>query len=298
MAETFTFDPDAPKAEDIDIKDIIDSGIDGDPSESTDTTSEDIPTLLRRVAELAHENSQNRSRYESSVGLIKKGKKELEEQRERSQRDSDELEALRQSVNLSKLELPKVAELTEEEKSAFANSIPTIEKLIDRKVAHVLGANMKSLLSRIDKLERQLSESEKTGSARAAILSAQASVPDMDELRRHPAFQAFLSEIDDATESTHEHLLNDAIGSGRRSVVKRVFDTFRQRTAKTKRSNGAPAMSSAASEQPVDNQKRLKRSDYKGLSNQYRDGKITQTDWAKISEAFDKASRENRLIND
>ena len=274
---------------DVSIESII-----GAQEESKNDNSD----LQRQFALLSAEAARDKGRHQSAVGLIRKTKTELDEARREAEEVKAELNRLRSEKSASSiLDIPKAADLSDEERSAFSNSIPTIKKLIQTELAAVLPKNFQAVLSRLDLLEQQFGESEKTGSARAAMLNARTVAPDMDELRRHPQFQQFLSEIDDVTDDTYERTLSSAIHGGKLKVVKRLFDEFR---AKIKpRSGGAPALGISASQNsPEPSDKKLKMSDYRVLSARFRSGKITSVDWQKVRAAYDRASAEGRVIND
>jgi len=268
-------------------------------SPSDENENEDINMLRRSNAMAMSESAANKSRYDSAVGLIRKGKVELEAIKEQAETAKRELAALRNERSVASFDLPKPEEVTSQELETYSNAIPVINKLVNRAISDVLGKALKVLQSRLDTIETRLSESESTGLARTAILSARTIVPNMEELRRHPAWPKFLDSVDEVTEDTFQQTLSSAINGSKNNTIKRVFDTFEKMYVKSQRSVGAPSMSSAAtSERGQKDTRTYKASEFNSLSLQRRAGRINNTDWLKVTERFDKAQAEGRFIQD
>lgn len=187
--------------------------------------------------------------------------------------------------------------ITEDEQRDFGESQPFVEKVARRVFSQMLPA----IEDRLSKLEQGVQAAGATANkvVQSTFQSAVYSrVPDIRELVSHKHWVDFLDTREEYSGKTFETLLGDAIREGDVDRTVKLYDAFRKRYVGEKQPSVAAAYSGAvpsgaATVEPQEPKpvEKMKLSDRKRISEDYRKGRISWEEKEKFDKKFLEAEK-------
>lgn len=190
-------------------------------------------------------------------------------------------------------------QFTEDELKDFGDSKEFISKVARSEI----NAALQEINLRLKALEGEV-KGVATTAAEAGqntfLAQLRGKVPDLDSIIAHKNWADFLDAVDPMTGLTYEQLLQAAVQNKRLDPAANIYGAF-----KTKYMGATPASSGAYAgvnptgavstpiEKPV--QGKLKVSDRKKASEDYRKGKITWDKLQEVNKAFDEADAKGNV---
>lgn len=186
---------------------------------------------------------------------------------------------------------------TDEENEQYGESRAFLEKVVDLRVASVLNKLLPTLTASIEEVKQSATRaatSVEDNNARAFHTTVTAAVPDIGELIKHKHWAAFLDEIEGFSGATFDQVLTHNVSKKQLAPLVKIYDTFREKYVKSAESNGGFAGAvpgGGAVQLPPDKGQvvKLKVSDRKKASEDYRKGSISYEQLQVISKKFQEA---------
>ncbi|MES2704853.1 MAG: hypothetical protein V4649_19615 [Bacteroidota bacterium] len=222
-----------------------------------------------------------------------------------------ELEKLSKSVPEPTLPAPAIAveavEFTQDEEKEFGDSKEYIAKVVKQQ----LGAAFAQINALVTELRTEVAAARQTATgaattvaestARSFLSQVQAAVPNLQQIKLHKNWGDYLDETDEMSGATYEQLLAHNVKNGKLDQVKNIYKRFEAKymqgvdTTAAGYNGGAP--SGSATEVPVvpAAQGKLKQSDRRKASEDYRKGKITWDQLQTVNKKFEEADKAGNI---
>lgn len=200
---------------------------------------------------------------------------------------------------------------TDEENNEYGDSRPYIEKVVDLRVAAHLNQLVPGLRQMVEDAKKQAEgaantvQTVQTRSFMADVLKA---VPDQKDLIKHKHWEAFIDEIEPMSGVPYDQLLAHHVRSQNLSSVTAIYDTFRkkyvgaaqQEQQNTQAGYAGASPSGTAVNPPAQpgTPTKLKLSDRKKASLDYRQGRITFAQLEEVNKQFDEADKKGLVDYD
>lgn len=186
---------------------------------------------------------------------------------------------------------------SDEENDQYGESRAYMEKVVDLRVAEILNRVLPTLHASLEEVKQSATSaatSVEKNNAQTFHASVVAAVPDLAELIKHKHWPAFLDEVEDFSGATFDAVLAHNVNKRQLQPIVKIYDTFRIKYVKPPESNagfaGAVPGGGAAQLPPDKNQVvKLKVSDRKKASEDYRKGRITYDELQVVSKKFEEA---------
>jgi hypothetical protein len=212
---------------------------------------------------------------------------------------------------------PDAAELTAEERAMFQNPalLAAIEKVADHRASTRARQLAQQAQQRIDALEQQMraaaeqaqvqAKAARESGLRAEVVRAH---PDAETVFKDPTFADYLKQRAPFSADTLHARLNAAWQNGDAKVVSEILAAYKQERAvqapapavqqyASSQPTAAPSHAAAAAQPPAV-LPMLSAKKYRGVSQLYFAGKLSAAEFSVIREAYDKALREGRVVDD
>lgn len=197
---------------------------------------------------------------------------------------------------------------TPEEREQYDESRPYIEKVVDLRLAERLNALVPELRSMVEDARKQASTAVNTvqqANTRTFHSQVQAQVPDLQQIIKHKHWDAFLDETEPMSGATYDQLLAHSVQRQSLSSVVAIYNGFRNRYMHSQQqaanagfagasTSGGASSPAAQTPQPT----KLKLSDRKKASEDYRKGRITWNDLQEVNKKFDAAEKSGSIDYD
>ena len=202
----------------------------------------------------------------------------------------------------AKFNVPDTAgiQFTDEENEQYGEGRSYIERVARVVVLDELKKLLPDIESHMEELRStatsasQSVASMRVGSFNAALLKA---VPDVKELIKHANWAAFLDEVEPLTGFTMEQILGANVSKQNVEGMQKVYDTFRTKYVKplpnsTGWQSGAP--DGGTTPPPLDDKpkEKLKLSDRRKASDDYKFKRITWEQLQEVNKKFDEADKQ------
>lgn len=198
-------------------------------------------------------------------------------------------------------------EFSADEEKDFGDSKEYISKVVKQQLGPVL-ATVNSLIAELK--QQIVAVDTKAGAATTAVAATaqrtflqqvKTAVPNLDAIKVHKNWTDYLDETDDMTGATLEQLLAHNVQKERLDGVVKIYKRFAEKymqadtTTSAGYNGGNPSGAATVTPNTPATEGRLKQSDRKKASEDYRKGKITYDELQVISKAFDQADKDGLL---
>lgn len=196
---------------------------------------------------------------------------------------------------------------TPDEEKDFGDSREFITKVVKQQLAPLV----RQVNDLVAQLRTEVGKATQTAGAAVTTVTqsqertffeqVQSAVPNMEGIKAHKNWPDFLEETEELTGATYEVLLAHNVRNKNLKGVKNVYQRFTDKYLKDVTTPSAAAAGFAggvptgATETPGQAPAKLKQSDRKKASEDYRKGRITWDELQKVSKAFDEAEKAGNI---
>lgn len=193
--------------------------------------------------------------------------------------------------------------LTEEELRDFADSKPFIEKVATLVASQLINAQLSTISQRLDAIEQTAQGAHQSVTAtnqRSFMTQVLGKVPNMQELIKHQHWGDFANSTEPLTGMTYGALLGHNVQNQRLDAAVKIYKQFEQEYVAPLSTNtndgqaayaGAAPTGGAGTPPPAQPTPKLKFSDRKKASLDYRHGRISPEELRVVDEAFKAADK-------
>lgn len=201
----------------------------------------------------------------------------------------------------------EAVEFTADEEKDFGDSKEYISKVVKAQLAPVMG----TINALITELRTKITAAEQTASgavntvqkatADSFLSQVHAAVPNLEAIKQHKNWGDYLDETDELSGATIEQLLAHNIHKGKIGPVAKIYKRFEEKYMQGATPNLAGYNGAAPSGGGTDLQAnpavqgKLKQSDRRRASEDYRKGKITWEQLQVVNAKFDEADKAGNI---
>ncbi len=200
---------------------------------------------------------------------------------------------------------------TEEEEKDFGDSREFITKVVKNEVNKALRSindlvtELRGEIGSAKTLATTANTTVVQSAERRFFAQVKESVPNLDAIVKHKNWSDFLDHTDELSGATYHQLLGHNIKNENLNAVKKIYQKFSDQylvgsdtTVQAGYAGGAP--SGGAVQTPVVSGAavKLKQSDRRKASEDYRKGKITWDNLQEVSKKFDEAEKSGNIEYD
>jgi hypothetical protein len=191
-------------------------------------------------------------------------------------------------------------QITDEEKEKFGDSADYITKVAKLAAAEMVNQLLPNINNTIEDLRNQtkgIGTQLQTEAQRTFAKEVSTLVPNFKELILHKNWGDFLDEVEPMSGDTYDQVLVKNVQKGKAQQVANVYKAFSDKYVKPIEGNpgyAGAAPSGGATNLPPDpnaSKEKLKLSDRKKASDDYKKGRIKWEDLEKVNKAFDEAEK-------
>jgi predicted nucleic acid-binding Zn-ribbon protein len=189
--------------------------------------------------------------------------------------------------------IPEISqdELTPEERKAFSQSLPTIEK-VARKLANEMTAPMRKQLSELQEKVQSAETSYANMSEEMFVAALEQSVPELRKKLASPNWKAYVNSKIPRTTITVGQALMTAHKGRDPKTIREIFDGF---SLGTKQLSNQQVPGTVKSSDPPKAKETLKFSDREKISQDFRKGRIDRKKFDELVAVYEKAAQEGRV---
>lgn len=249
---------------------------------------------------------------------------QVRERRAQAQADTERLRAEELAHRLTELEKTSKATpdpavpapalsvedvtFTPDEEKDFGDSREFITKVVKQTLAPV----MRQLNTLLDGIKQETAKAAQTATTavstatrtqeRSFFTQVKGSVPELEQIKLHKHWPDFLDEKEPLTGATYEQLLAHNVRTENLTAVTNIYNKFKEKymagganTTAAATAAFAGGTPTAATEPATPAPTKLKQSDRKKASDDYKKGRITWDQLQTISKAFDEAEKNGNI---
>lgn len=191
-------------------------------------------------------------------------------------------------------------EFTPEELESYAESEGFIAKVVRKELAKILPT-ITNQIKAVEDTARGVASTVATQTTRGFFAEVKSKVPNLDALIKHKHWADFLDAVEPLSGATYQQLIQHNVSNQRVDQLVNIYKTFAtkygvEETVTTTSGYEGAVPSGGAVTPPLEPQKptKLKASDRKKASEDYRKGRIT---WAQLEEVNKKFEEADKLGN-
>lgn len=195
-------------------------------------------------------------------------------------------------------------QFSDDENNQYGDSRPYIEKVVDLRLADQLNKLVPGLRQMVEEAKQTATTAVTTvhqQQTRGFLADVKGKVPDMAQLISHKHWGDFLAETNDFAGATYDQLLAHNVRNQNLTGVVKIYDAFREKYVGASQqqqqqtnagyAGAAPQGGAAQAPQQQPQVAKLKVSDRKKASEDYRKGKITWDQLQEVNKRFDDAEK-------
>ena len=187
---------------------------------------------------------------------------------------------------------------SDDENTQFGESRSYIEKVARLEAARIVNELMPTLVAQLDDVKKTASgvaSSVHKHRTDAFLDSVKLQVPNLAQITKDRHWEAYLDSIEPLSGLSMDRLLSDAVGKTDLARVVKLYKIYEEKymaplpTSDTGYAGAAPAGGATHVPVPVADTGKLKLSDRKKASEDFRKGRITYAELQQVQEKFKTA---------